>query len=143
MDRRTKGLDRCSTADCSSVTIEETNSSLAWTDISEAPIASGGSPLAQRGQDHSDAVDARVHLVVVDRIAARPSQPDLPQQPVERLDAALGACGKCWGPVNLAAISVSLSVVSKALPTAVGAAGNRLPTLAMRRIGACPSCLAR
>ena len=91
MARRTKGLDRCSTADRSSATIEETNSSLAWTDISEAPIASGGSPLAQRRQDHSDAIDARVHLVVVDRIAARPRQPDLPQQPVERLNAALGA----------------------------------------------------
>ena len=44
--RRTKGLERCSAADRSSSTIEETNSSLAWTDINEAPIASGGSPLA-------------------------------------------------------------------------------------------------
>jgi hypothetical protein len=54
----------------------------------------------------------------------------------------VGASREVLGPVKCVAISVSLDVVNNALPTAVGATGDRLPILAESRIGARPSCRA-
>ena len=48
----------------------------------------------------------------------------------------VGASREVLGPVKCVAISVSLDVVNNALPTAVGATGDRLPILAESRIGA-------